>query len=170
MDKNAMFEKWKYIAVKLTKDLNSNIKEDVRQDIYLSIWQALDRIDESKNVVSYLFTVANGTLKKSLKKYKSYYLDIPNKNIEEFDNIIDCEFDEDVESNIYIRDLIEKNAKGWSERQINILIDYFVNLMSYSDISAKYRISKQYVSKLIGRFKDSANEEIYNFLFCWKIF
>lgn len=115
-----------YIAIKMLND--SEKASDIVNDVFLTFFNNIRKIDLTKNIKYYLVTATKNTCLNEIKKQKNKY-------------VYDDEFINQVPANkkdkVWI-DFIEQFKKYLNQEELEIIIDHLVFNYTFKEI-AKYR-------------------------------
>ena len=129
---NSVYNKYfKLVCFCISQYVSS--KEDVEEianDTFISLFNNLDKLEESKNLKYYLLTIAKNNAISFLRKY-SKYTTLPDEII----NLIP--YEEDFHSN----DLIEQLKHVLKKEELMLLIEHLIYGYSFKEISIKEKLS-----------------------------
>ena len=127
---------------------NEQDAEEVVQDVFLKIWEKREMLDKSKNIRSFVFTVAVNTIYDSVrrKNIENSYKDFAKNN---FDYQAESTWHEVIVNEMYAR--VEESVQTLPDQQRKVFILSKQKGLSNQEISQKLNISKRTVENQLYR-------------------
>lgn len=142
LDKEQIYKDY-YLKVRnfiLSKVNNMNISEDITSDIFVKIYENIDKYDDSKSSLStWIFTI---TRHKLIDYYRTRKIDVELP--------VDLTYEDEEESICNEDNLIvlKESLKKLSEKERDIIILHYYSNISLKDIAVKLKISYIYAKVL----------------------
>lgn len=131
---------------------SQDIAEDVIQDIFVKVWQKLDKYDENYSFNSWIYRIAHNYCIDYIKQQKNtYQLDGNEKTWESIKEDVQKDFKRQLTKNI-----LEKLEWNYKE----VLILYYFEEKSYDEISYILDTTKNTVWTLVHRAKNKLKEVV----------
>ena len=125
--------------------------EEIVQDIFLKVWNNLDKFDTKTNFNAWIYRLAHNLIIDSFKKKEAQIIE---KDVQELNLYWEMEEDKHY--------LIESLLSKLDEKNKEVLILYYFEWKSYDEIAEIYQTSKNTVWSWIKRTKDKLKEIVEN--------
>lgn len=125
---------------------NEEASRDLAQNVFLKIWTGRNRIDESRSLKSYLFTIAKNDALNYLKSREIKY----GTRLDDFTDYLDSSYIPD--ANVLLRDVlsnIKTSVESMPEQRKKIFIMHRLEELKSEEIAEQLGISKRTVDKHI---------------------
>jgi RNA polymerase sigma-70 factor (ECF subfamily) len=134
--------------------------EDCVQDVFINSYRNINNFDASFKFSSWIYRIAHNTFINELKKYKkTLFFDF------DFDVLISHPIYEEPEENEkdqeFYKQLVEKGLDSLKEKYKEVIILYYIEDLSYKEISDILKIPKGTVGVRIRRGKEML-KKVYN--------
>lgn len=142
------------------------IKDDLIQEGNIALWKSTSKYDSSKGEFSTFAGVIiknkmNNYIRKEINYRKHLVVDFDFGNLE----IEDVKYNsiDEKENVVYdVGNVYDKIIKNLKTEQQKIINDWYVYQNTYK-VAEKNNFSRQYVCKIVNKFKDNFKEEYENF-------
>lgn len=127
---------------------NEEDAQELVQDVFMKIWEKREILDKSKNIRSFVFTVAVNTIYDTIrrKNIENSFLDFAKNN---FDYQAESTWHEVIMNEMYAR--VEDCAQRLPEQQRKVFVLSRQKGLSNNEISQKLNISKRTVENQLYR-------------------
>lgn len=129
--------------------------EDLEQEGMIALWKAIECYDENSSYAlsTHCYRVIRGDIIDWLRKFQAIKRkDIPANNEETYTT--------DFENEIIGNQITDEMKKYLSERDVNILVDKYVNHLSQQCLANKYNMSLSGIYKNIVRSKQILKDKM----------
>lgn len=132
--------------------------EEIASDVFVALWRNREKIDLEADLKPYLIGIARNLIK---KKYRKFVKDIPTYDI--------CDFENEVESQIEISQVIETEEKKQiilntinhlQEYEKEIFTLYYYNNKKIKEIASFLKISTAKVKVSLHRIRKKIKKEL----------
>jgi len=127
---------------------DTNIAQDLTQDVFLIIWNRKEDIDSNANFEGYLFKIARNIVYHYVKRELLLQNYIEKKSKEKDSE--DSEVEDDLDNN-FLEEYIMKLISELPESRKMIFLLYWKTDMNYKEIAVKLSISEKTVSTQVQR-------------------
>jgi len=153
MDEERGITKYEYIIDYLLSSVKPEIKEDLKQELYMLTWDILNSQSIPDNIDSYIFIALKNKRNKLLKQsiyQRSLSLNVgqDESDTELLDSIVD---EKQHHKFADFRIDLDRIMNTLTDYEKQILDDYFFNNLKESEIAKKYGVTQQSISKTLRK-------------------
>lgn len=155
MDKERRIDKYESIINYLVSSVRPNIKEDLKQDLYMLTWKILNSKIKPKDLDSYIFIALRNERNRLLKKplYQSSLSLNESINSETEHELIDFIVDEkynrdSLDLHMDLEKIISNNLSAFAGQ---VICEYYYQNLKEKEIAEKHGVTQQYISKTLRK-------------------
>lgn len=127
-------------------NFSKSLANDMVQDVFVKVWNNLDKFDEKKNFQTWIYNIARNNCIDYLRKEKY------NQNLWEIEVEWDDHFDQELQKD-YKSKLVKRIVKGLVGEQKEVVLLYYFEWKTYDEISEIIERPRNTVGTLLSRAK-----------------